>query len=123
MLQQYYYLLSTLSRVLSQPLSVLADQISLPLVSVLIFGLIGAFAPCQLSTGVAALSFLARCAGQPRQMWGQTLAYVAGKATVYLAVGGTIVLLGLRLEQISPTAVPVASVARKALGPLLIVVG
>lgn len=123
MLQQYYYWLSSLARVLSQPLSGLADQINLPLVSVLIFGLIGAFAPCQLSTGVAAISYVARRAGQPRQMWAQTLAYVAGKITVYLVLGGTIVLLGLRLEQISASAIPVAVVARKAIGPLLILVG
>src|SRR5512143_2463494 len=116
MLQQYYYLLSTLSRVLSQPLSALADQVHFPLVSVLIFGLIGAFAPCQLSTGVAALGYLSRRASQPRQMWSQALAYLAGKATVYLAIGSVVIFLGLQLGQISPTAVPVAVIARRALG-------
>ncbi len=123
MFQQYYYWLSTLAREFSLPLSNVADQINLPLVSVLIFGLIGAFAPCQLSTGVAAFSFVARRVDGPRRMWAQTLAYVAGKVTVYTLVGGTIVLLGLRLEQISQSAVPVAVVARKAIGPLLILVG
>jgi len=50
-----------------------------PLISALIFGLIGAFALCQLSTGVAALNFLARRPGEPRRLWSQTL---AGKASV-----------------------------------------
>ncbi len=123
MLQQYYYWLSTLARELSLPLSGVADQINVPLVSVLIFGLIGAFAPCQLSTGVAALGFLARRASHPRQVWAQAAAYVAGKATVYLLIGAVVVMLGWRLEQISQTAIPVVTIARRALGPLLIIVG
>ena len=123
MLQEYYYWLSTLTRVLSQPLGDLADQVNLPLASALIFGLLGAFAPCQLSTGVAALTFLARRAGEPRRLWAQALAYVAGKATVYLLIGGAIVLTGLQFGQVSSSAVTLAVLARRALGPLLILVG
>lgn len=40
----------------------------------------GAFAPSQLSTGVAAISYGARRANAPRRMWVQTLAYPAGEA-------------------------------------------
>lgn len=123
MFQEYYYWLSTLAREFTLPISNLADQINIPLVSVLLFGLIGAFAPCQLSTGVAALSFIARRASEPRSMWARTLAYLAGKATVYLVVGGIIVLLGLQISQISRSAIPVILVTRKLLGPLLIIVG
>jgi len=123
MFLQYYYWLSTLARDFTQPISNLADQINVPVVSVLLFGLIGAFAPCQLSTGVAALSFVARRAGEPRSLWAQTLAYLAGKATVYLLVGGAIVLLGLQIGQISQSAIPVIAVTRRLLGPLLVVVG
>ena len=46
MIEQYYYWLSTLARVFTQPISALADQINIPLVSALLFGLIGATAPC-----------------------------------------------------------------------------
>jgi cytochrome c-type biogenesis protein len=123
MFLQYYYWLSTLARDFTQPISNLADQINIPVVSVLLFGMIGAFAPCQLSTGVAALSFLARRAGEPRRLWAQTLAYLAGKATVYLLVGGAIVLLGLQIGQISQTAISIITVTRRLLGPLLVVVG
>src|SRR5260221_13930563 len=99
MFLQYYYWLSTLARDITQPISNLADQINIPVVSVFLFGMIGAFAPCQLSTGVAALSFLAGRAGEPRSLLAQALAYVAGKATVYLLVGGAIGLLGLQIGQ------------------------
>ena len=105
------------------PFGDLADSINIPLISVLIFGLIGAVAPCQLSTNVAALAFLSRRAADSRKMWGQTLAFVLGKATVYLLLGGLIVLLGWQLDQVSRTAIPVVIFTRRALGPLLIVVG
>lgn len=123
MLQQYYYWLSTLTRVLSQPLGNFADQVNLPVLSAMIFGLLGAFAPCQLSTGLAAISYVSRRAGEPRQMWAQTLAYLAGKASVYLVLGGVLVLAGLELGEIANRAVPLATLARKLMGPLLIVVG
>ena len=53
----------------------------------------------------------------------RALAFVAGKVTVYLLVGGMIVLLGWQLGQISQTAIPVIVFARRAMGPLLIGVG
>ena len=123
MLQQYYDWLSVFSRLLSQPLGDFAYAVNLPLLSALVFGLIGAFAPCQLSTGVAALSYVARHAGEPRRVWAHTLAYLAGKASVYSLLGGGLVLAGLELSEISGTAIPLAVLARKLMGPLLIVVG
>ncbi|MCI0647959.1 MAG: sulfite exporter TauE/SafE family protein, partial [Chloroflexi bacterium] len=101
----------------------LADSINIPLVSALLFGLIGATAPCQLSSSVATLAFLSRDVADSRRVWTQALAYVAGKVTVYLLVGGIIVLLGLQINQLSQTAIPVVVFARRALGPLLILVG
>lgn len=120
---QYYVWLSSLARWLTFPLSNLANSINIPLVSALLFGLIGATAPCQLSGSVATLAFLSRDVADSRRVWVQTLAFVAGKVTVYLLLGGTIVLLGLQINQLSQTAIPVVVFARRALGPLLIVVG
>ena len=57
LIRQYYALLSSPANLLTLPLGDLADSINIPLISVLLFGLIGAVAPCQLSTNVAALAF------------------------------------------------------------------
>ena len=119
----YYVWLSGLANWLALPISHLADAINVPLVSALLFGLIGATAPCQLSTNVATLAFLSRGVGEPARVWSQTAAFVAGKVTVYLLVGGVVVALGLRISQLSGTAIPIIVFARRALGPLLIVVG
>jgi len=48
------------------------------------------------------------------------LAYVAGKTAVYLLIGVVVVVAGLGLQEAS---IPVIVVARRALGPLMIVVG
>lgn len=120
---QYYVWLSGLFNLLAAPVTNLADSINLPLLSALLFGLLGATAPCQLSTNVAALAFISREAGETRAVWSRTLAFVAGKVTVYTLVGGLVVLLSLQVDQIGPAAIPVIVVARKALGPLLVVIG
>lgn len=120
---EYYAWLSGLANWLTAPISNLEHTINIPLVSALLFGLLGATAPCQLSTNVAALAYLSRRVETPRRMWGQTAAFVAGKVTVYLLIGGIVVGLGLQFGQLTQTAVPVAVVARRALGPLLVVVG
>ncbi len=120
---EYYKLLSGLFNAVSSPIQGMADSINLPLVSALLFGLLGATAPCQLSTSVAALAFLSRGVDDGRRLWGQLIAYLAGKVTVYSLVGGIIVALGLQINQIAETAIPVVVFARRALGPLLVVVG
>lgn len=120
---QYYNWLSGLFNSAAPALRDLAVAINLPLVSALLFGLMGALAPCQISTNVAALAFLSREVRDPRRIWGQTAAFIAGKVTVYLFVGGAVVILSLQLNQINDAVVPVVVIARRALGPLLIVVG
>ncbi len=120
---EYYRVISSLFNALAGPIRSLTDAINIPLVSVLLFGILGTTAPCQLSTNVAALAFLSRDVDDARKLWGQTVAFVAGKVTVYVLIGGLVVALGLQIGQITETAIPVVVVARRALGPLLIIVG
>lgn len=120
---RYYAWLSSLTTWLAPPVGDLADGLNIPLLSTLLFGLLGALAPCQLSTNLAVLAYLSRGASEPRRMWRQTLLFVAGKATVYLLLGIIVVGLGLQLSQIAQTFVPGVVVARRALGPLLLLVG
>lgn len=120
---EYFAWLSGLLAPVTLALRGLANDINLPLVSALLFGLMGTTAPCQLSTNVAALAFLSRNVNNPRRLWWHTLAYVAGKLTVYMLVGGLLVLFSLKLGEVSETVIPVVVFARRALGPLLIVVG
>jgi len=115
----WYGWLSGLTQGLVLGLQDLADSIALPAAAAVIFGLIGATSPCQLTTNLGALAYAAGRAGRGRAL-GLTLAYVAGKVTVYTLVGAAVVLAGLQLQAVS---IPVVLIARKALGPLMIVVG
>src|SRR3970282_323741 len=111
-----------LSGITQGPILVIQDWIegsSVPLVSALLFGLIGATSPCQLTTNLGALAFSASRAGTAPVL-GASLAYIAGKVLVYSVVGGLVVVLGLQLQGVS---IPVVVVARKLLGPLMLLVG
>jgi len=96
-----------------------ADRVELPLLGAVAFGLLGAMSPCQLTTGLGALAFASARPGGGRPL-GLALAYVTGKVTMYSLVGGVIVLAGLQLQAAS---IPVVLVARRALGPLMILIG
>jgi len=96
-----------------------ADRVELPLLSAVVLGLIGATSPCQLTTNLGALAWASAKPGGGRPVL-LTLAYVAGKMSVYTLVGGGVILAGLQLQAAS---IPVVIVARKALGPLMILIG
>ena len=116
---QWYVFLGQLGATLSQPLGQLAERIQFPLVNALLFGLIGATAPCQLTTNLSAIAYVSRSRGGG-QPWQEAVTYTLGKALVYTVVGGLIIGLGL---QIQAAAVPVAVAARKLLGPIMVLIG
>lgn len=116
----WYVLLSTLNAAVAQPLNALGEGLGVPLVSALIFGLIGTTAPCQLTTNAGALAYVTRSAGDRRAVaWG-ALAYLLGKVLVYTLVGVATILVG---QQLIGRWIPIVVVARKALGPLMILLG
>src|SRR3989304_1208020 len=65
-LRDWYIILSRVSAALSVPVSELSGRIDLPLASAFLFGLVGAVAPCQLSTNTSAIAHGGGAAGGPR---------------------------------------------------------
>jgi cytochrome c-type biogenesis protein len=119
-LGEYYAFLSTLANIVIGPVRELDGYIGVPAITALLLGLIGATSPCQLTTNVTALAYVSRQATSPRRVMVAALAYMLGKVAVYSLLGLLVVAVGLELSRM---AVPVAVVARKALGPLLIMIG
>jgi len=115
----WYGWLSSLTQGAVFGLQGVADGLALPVASAVIFGLIAATSPCQLTTNLGALAYVAARGGDARP-FGIALAYVAGKVSVYSVVGAVVIIAGLQLQTLS---IPVILVARKALGPLMVVVG
>lgn len=118
-LQEWYAFLSSFAGNVMLAITALDAQIRIPLLSALLLGLVGAAAPCQLTTSVGALAVLGRTkSGRP--LGRAVLAYLAGKAIVYSALGIVALIIGAGLSEIS---IPVFVAARKALGPLMVIVG
>lgn len=118
-MREWYLILSQVSVSLSVPIKHAADWVQLPLLTVFLFGVVGAFSPCQLTTNLSAMAYVSRRVGEG-QAWSEALAYTLGKVLVYMVTGGAVIILGLRLQQ---AAIPVVVVARKAIGPLMVLIG
>jgi len=116
----WYVMLSGLNAALAGPVRDLADGLNLPLASALLFGLLGATSPCQLTTNAGALAYIARGAGTREATARGVLAYLLAKVLVYTLLGAAVILVGRQLAQ---AAIPFIVVVRKALGPLMILLG
>ena len=119
-LAEYYFYITQLFAPLRMALSDLSYDIPIPFLATFVLGLVGAFSPCQLSTNVAAFAFISRDVAESKRVTRSALAYVLGKVLVYMLVGGAAIVLGLKLTQV---AIPVVVFTRKALGPVLIILG
>ena len=116
---RWYVFASSLSAGAMPAFQALDARVGIPLVTALLLGVLGAAAPCQLTQSIGMLAILGQSsAGRPR--WRAAFAYLAGKALVYSVLGLLAVVLGAGLNEI---AIPVFVAARKALGPLMVVIG
>jgi len=120
LVSSWYTVLSTLNAAVAGPLRDLADGIDVPLASALLFGLLGATSPCQLTTNAGALAYVARAGGARRSIALNAVAYLLGKALAYTLIGSAVILTGRQLAQ---NSIPVIVVARTVLGPLMILLG
>jgi hypothetical protein len=119
LLREWYVILSQLSAALAGPLGEFATRVQLPLVSPLLFGLVGAVAPCQLTTNLSAMAYLGR-EGTREAAAREAGAFLLGKVLVYTALGALALAAGAGLQQ---AAIPAALVTRRALGPVLLLIG
>ena len=117
--QEWYVLLSRLSTLLIGPLGEISTRLNFPLASAFLFGLIGAVAPCQLTTNASAIAYLSR-EGSRSEAGKEAGAFLLGKVLVYTLLGGVALLLGAELQR---AAIPLALIARRALGPILLLIG
>lgn len=106
---------------LAEPINTLRLGLGIPLLSAFLLGLLGALAPCQLSTNAAAISWFAQDALQTQgSAWRRVGWFLLGKALVYLLLagiavwvfGGTFTAPGALFTGI-----------RRALGPLMVLMG
>lgn len=104
---------------LAEPLNALRLGLGFPLLGAFLLGLLGALAPCQLSTNAAALSWFAPDAARGK-FWARLGWFVLGKALVYLALAG--VAAWVFGGQFTAPGAFFTGV-RRVLGPLMLVLG
>lgn len=117
---QWYAFLGQANNFLSPFLSGLSQQIHIPVLSALLLGLLGSTAPCQLSTNFSALGLFTRKISNKKECLSAAFSFILGKVIVYTLIGSLTILLGIKLNQ---EAIPIVQVVRKALGPLMLIVG
>lgn len=115
----WYNVLGTFSRALTEPIQSLTQSAGFPPLTALLLGFLGALSPCQITTGLSAFALIGRPSHEGRPLLAG-FAYVAGKALVYALLGLGFVLLGNALSQ---SAIPVVVTVRRAIGPLMLLVG
>lgn len=112
----WYSFLNNLFLVFGLPIRDLAENINIPLLTAVLLGTVGALAPCQLSTGAAALAYLSPGMVQQKSYASDIAAYTAGKITIYTVLGGAAIMAGLQMND----SVPFIQFVRKALGPIML---
>jgi hypothetical protein len=119
--QAWYQVLNSLFLGLGAPLREIALAPGASLLGASLLGVLGATSPCQLSTNASAIAYLGLSADQPgKRIAGTAGAYIAGKILVFGLAGVLAVMLK---EGLQSAAIPMAVVIRKALGPLMLLVG
>lgn len=88
--------------------------------SALWLGVLTSVSPCPLATNVAAISFVGRRVGSPRQVLASGLLYAAGRSLAYAVLGA---LLVFSLLSASDVSLALQKHMNRVLGPVLILVG
>jgi cytochrome c-type biogenesis protein len=117
---QWYAFLGQANNLFSPYLSGLSRQLNIPVLSALLLGLLGSTAPCQLSTNFSALGLFTQKISKKKECLSAAFSFTLGKVIVYTLIGSLTILLGIKLNQ---EAVPIVQSVRKALGPLMLIVG
>jgi len=116
-----YSFLSQISQTISKPIALYLNSFQhSPMVMALLLGLIGAFAPCQLTGNISAITLYGNRSIQIDKSLGEILAFIGGKVVVYSSLGLLAWLFGQSFEAKLTEYFPII---RQVIGPLLIFTG
>ena len=93
---------------------------TLGVVTAVWLGLLTSISPCPLVTNIAAISYIGRRVGSPRQVVLSGILYTLGRTLAYALLGALLVASVLSVPQLSMF---LQKYMNKLIGPLLVVVG
>src|SRR5690625_4671462 len=92
----------------------------LPLLFAFFLGVVGAVAPCQLTSNISAITIYGNKSLVDKVPWLHVLLFILGKLVVFSVLGIIIWQLGQEANAVLSQIFPIL---RKAIGPLLIIIG
>ncbi|SEA40347.1 Cytochrome c biogenesis protein CcdA [Thalassobacillus cyri] len=116
-----YEILNWISRVVMEPVIQLSYSVQeWPLLYALVLGLVGAAAPCQLTSNIGAMTLYGNQSLREKIPWGSIGMFIIGKIIVFSGLGFIFWWLGRDIFQELQAMFPWM---RKAIGPLLVMIG
>ncbi|GAB3795060.1 cytochrome c biogenesis CcdA family protein [Virgibacillus kimchii] len=114
-------LFNEISRMLSGPIHELSYGFEhMPILFAFFLGLVGAVAPCQLTSNISAITIYGNKSLVDKVPWLHVLLFILGKLVVFSVLGIIIWQLGQEANAVLSQIFPIL---RKAIGPLLIIIG
>ncbi|WP_144787673.1 sulfite exporter TauE/SafE family protein [Lysinibacillus fusiformis] len=110
--------LSQLTNLVAEPIYTLALKLDVWGMKALLLGLVGATAPCQLTSNSSAIALTTYDTGKKR--WLNVGSFITGKSLVYILLGIMFVFIGSTVADIPFVG---TTIYQKILGPTLIVIG
>ncbi len=116
-----YSILSDIGLTITKPISIFLNSYEHSAIIIAILtGLIGAFAPCQLTGNLSAITLYGTRTIRMDNNWGEIISFIAGKVVVYSFLGFFAWIFGQSFETSLTMYFPIF---RKIIGPLLIITG
>src|SRR5690625_291977 len=116
-----YDLFNQMSSTLISPVMDIAYSLEhLPLLFAFFLGIVGAVAPCQLTSNISAITIYGNKSLVEKVPCLHVLLFILGKIAVYSILGIVIWMLG---REIYSTLSQILPIIRKAIGPMLILIG
>ncbi|KGR80992.1 sulfite exporter TauE/SafE family protein [Lysinibacillus boronitolerans] len=116
-----YSMLSTISQFISEPITQFVQGYEhSALMMAILLGLIGAFAPCQLTGNMSAITFYGNRTLQKSSNWQEIMFFIVGKVVVFSVLGFCAWLFGQSFETKMTVYFPIF---RQAIGPMMLVTG
>lgn len=114
-------LFNQISNTLINPIMNIAYSLDhLPFLFAFFLGIVGAVAPCQLTSNISAITIYGNKSLVDKVPWIHVLAFIVGKILVYSVLGVIIWLLGREVYGLLSQIMPAM---RKIIGPLLTLIG
>jgi cytochrome c-type biogenesis protein len=119
--RRLYSFFSQISNLLSQPfLNIAHNTTTIPILSAFVLGIVGAMAPCQITSNLGAITLYSNQSLQKGIAWKELFLFIFGKIIAFSGLGLIVWLMG---KEIQSTLTLYFPWLRKLIGPILILVG